>query len=450
MMAAARPEGQLQRSLSLSDLLLYGIVYMSPIAGFTVFGFVRDASQGAVVLSYVIGCVAMALTGLSYAAMAGAVPAAGSVYQYTRSSMGETLGFIAGWAILLDYILLPALMILLGGIVINSIFTQVPVAAWAIGFLVFATTVNLLGLKATTRVDIAVAAALIAVVVVFVVAALFALYAGKGAGAVTLAPLIPSSGLVVQYAVSGASIAVLSFLGFDAISTLAEEVSGGDSRAVGKATLGCLVAMGGLYIVVSWLLADLSPGVAAQETGQAAFKIIETQIPWLAVPLTVAVGLGTGIGSAIPPQAAVARVLYAMARDRQLPGPLAAVHERWHTPHVAVGFVAVLMAVVALGFVSSVDTLLSLCNFGALIAFLFVNASVIAYFRGRRGSTRRVRHLVLPAAGMAAMAYVLSGLSARALLLGGAWITLGVMYYTSLRFLLRRPAGLSLDHWNPS
>lgn len=234
---------ELRRSLRLIDLIVYGLVFMSPISGFTVFGFVREASHGAIVPAYAIGCLSMILTGFSYAAMSRAVPVAGSVYHYARRSMGETFGFIAGWSILLDYILLPALMILLGGVVMNSAIPWVPVPAWVIIFLAFATTVNILGLKATTRADITVAVVLVGVVIVFVIAALFALHAGKGSGAVTLTPVFPP-GFTLKLAVSGASVAVLTFLGFDAISTLAEEVSGGDTRVVGRATIICLAVMG--------------------------------------------------------------------------------------------------------------------------------------------------------------------------------------------------------------
>lgn len=134
-----------------------------------------------------------------------------------------------------------------------------------------------------------------------------------------------------------------------------------------------------------------------------------------------------------------------MARDRQLPAALAAVHPRFQTPYVAVSFIAVVMAVVALGFVAHLDTLLSLCNFGALVAFLFVNASVIAWHRVRHGSSQLIRHLVMPAAGFATVAYVLSGLGTPAIVLGVTWLALGAIWYVLLRFALRRSTELSLN-----
>ena len=436
---------ELRRTLGLADLVLYGIVFMSPIAIFAVYGFVRDASQGTIVLAYLIGCLAMALTALSYAAMANAVPVAGSVYHYARASMGQAFGFIAGWAILLDYILLPALMILLGGVVMNSAIPSIPVEAWVIIFLAISTTVNFLGIKITTRADMVIATILIALVAVFIVSGLITLYGGTGAGRLTIAPLIPAGGVSWSLAVAGASVAVLTFLGFDAISTLAEEVSGGDSRVVGRATLLCLLFMGGLYIVVAWLLTDLSAGMTIDDPGAAAFKIIEAQVPWLSLPVTLAVGLGTGIGSSIPPQAAVSRVLFAMARDKQLPGPLAWVHPRYKTPYVAVIFMAIVMAVIALGFVAHLDALLSLVNFGALVAFLFVNASVIGLYGVKRKSGRAIWHWLLPALGFCVTAYVLSGLGESAIRLGVVWLAIGIAYYVVLRFALGRTGELALD-----
>ncbi|HWU63970.1 MAG TPA: amino acid permease [Ensifer sp.] len=436
---------ELSRTLSLIDLLLYGIVFMSPIAVFAVYGFVREASEGMVVLAYLIGCLAMVLTGLSYASMSKAVPIAGSVYHYARASMGQAFGFIAGWAILLDYILLPALMVLLGGVVMNSAIPAIPIQAWVLFFLTISTAVNFFGVRITTRADMVIASILMFVVLVFIVAALGALYGGAGSGSLTLAPLIPASGINWTLAVSGASVAVLTFLGFDAISTLAEEVSDGDTRKVGRAIILCLLVMGGLYVFVSWILTDLSTGLVIADASSAAFAIIDARLPWFSLIITVAVGLGTGLGSSIPPQAAVSRVLFAMARDRQLPAPLARVHSRYQTPYVAILFMAVVMAVILLGFVAHLDALLSLVNFGALVAFLFVNASVIMFHWVKNKSRKIVQHWLAPAAGFCVIAYVLSGLGASSVKLGLIWLAAGILYYLFLLFVLGRSGDLAID-----
>lgn len=434
---------ELRRTLHLYDLVLYGIVMMSPIAVFAVYGSVQGAAGNGVVLAYALGCVAMMLTALSYAAMARSVPVAGSVYHYARASMGQALGFLAGWAILLDYVLLPALMILLGGVVMNTAIPQIPVPGWVVIFLVIATGVNLLGIKMTTRADTLIAIILVAVVILFVVSGLITLYGGAGAGRLTLNPLLPE-GLNWNLVVTGASVAVLTFLGFDAISTLAEEVTGGDTGAVGRATIFCLLVMGGLYMVVSWLLTDLSVGVTIASPDTASFDIIGQQVPWLFLPVTLAVGLGTGVGSAIPPQAAVSRVLYAMARDKQLPAPLAWISERYKTPWVSIILIAVVMAVVALGFVDHLGLLFTLVNFGALVAFLFVNAAVIV-FHGIKGKSRNwLRHWLLPALGFIVIAYVWSGLDGAAKTLGFAWLGIGLVYFLVMRFVLNRSTDLTI------
>lgn len=436
---------ELRRTLHLYDLVLYGIVMMSPIAVFAVYGSVQAAAGSGVVLAYGLGCIAMMLTALSYASMAKSVPVAGSVYHYARASMGQAFGFIAGWAILLDYILLPALMILLGGVVMNTAIPAIPVPGWVVIFLVISTGVNLLGIKMTTRADTTIAIILVAVVALFIVSGLLTLYGGAGAGQLTLNPIIPVEGFQLNLVVTGASVAVLTFLGFDAISTLAEEVTGGDTGAVGRATIFCLLVMGGLYIVVSWLLTDLGVGVTIASPDTASFDIVQTRLPWLFLPLTLAVGLGTGIGSAIPPQAAVSRVLYAMARDRMLPAPLAWISERYQTPWVSLILIAIVMATVALGFVDHLGLLFTLVNFGALVAFLFVNAAVIV-FHGVKGKSRNwLRHWVLPALGFAVIAYVLSGLNLAAIELGLVWLAIGLAYYLVMRFAFGRSGELAID-----
>ena len=104
---------ELQRSLSFTDLLVYGLIFMVPIAPFGIFGSVFQGSGGMVALAYAIGMIAMMFTALSYAQMVQAFPMAGSVYTYAGRGIAAPVGFLAGWVILLDYVLVPGLLYLI-------------------------------------------------------------------------------------------------------------------------------------------------------------------------------------------------------------------------------------------------------------------------------------------------------------------------------------------------
>src|SRR6185295_13273116 len=142
---------ELQRGLSLWDLIIYGLVFMVPIAPFAIFGLVFNASHGMVPLTYLIGLVAMLFTALSYRSMSRAFPVAGSVYSYAGRGIGNAAGFIAGWAILLDYLLVPTLLYVTGAVALATVIPAVPQQIWVIIFVVFNTAVNLAGIKFTAR-----------------------------------------------------------------------------------------------------------------------------------------------------------------------------------------------------------------------------------------------------------------------------------------------------------
>src|ERR687886_250071 len=117
---------ELSRSLSFADLLIYGLIFMVPIAPFGIFGSVYNGSGGMVALAYIVGMVAMMFTALSYAEMSRAFPMAGSVYSYAGRGIAAPVGFLSGWMILLDYVLVPGLLYLIASIAMNSLVPAVP------------------------------------------------------------------------------------------------------------------------------------------------------------------------------------------------------------------------------------------------------------------------------------------------------------------------------------
>jgi amino acid transporter len=434
---------QLRRVLTTGDLIIYGLIFMVPIAPFSVYGFVWDDSKGMVPLAYLVGLVGMLFTAMSYAAMSRAFPMAGSVYSYAQRGLSEIAGFFSGWLILLDYILVPALLYLFSAIALQPMLPQVPEWMWLLGFVSFNAAVNLIGIEFTARANRYMLAIELVVLALFVVLGLMALYAGHGAGRLTVKPVYDPSVFSLATVAGATSIAVLSFLGFDGISTLSEE-NRGNQNAVGRATLLSLLLVGALFLLQTWIATDLARGMQFSSPGTAFYDIVRLAGGlWLERITLIAVVLAN-IANAMAAQAATSRILFAMARDRKLPAVLARIHPRFQTPYISTLVVAVVSVLVGVFFSSRVDDLTRIVNFGALTAFLLLHLSVINHYFIRGRSGQWLAHLTSPLLGFLVIAYVLYEMDNSAKIMGGCWIVLGVIYYLVLAYVLKRPAALEL------
>jgi amino acid transporter len=427
---------ELRRALTTKDLLIYGMVFMVPIAPYAVYGFVWEAAHGMVPLAYLIGLVGMIFTALSYAAMSGAFPLAGSVYTYAQRGLHDIAGFFSGWLILLDYILVPALLYLFSVVALRPLVPQVPL--WLVVFVSFNATVNLVGIELTARVNRYLLYVQLATLALFVGFGLVRLYGGAGAGSLTWTPLY-NHGAFSWATVAGAtSVAVLSFLGFDGISTLAEE-NGGRPDAIARATVLSLLLVGALFMLQTWIATDLSRGMTFSSPETAFYDIAQRAGgTWLKVVTIVAVVLASAIANAMAAQAAVARVLFAMARDGKLPSLLAKVHPRFKTPYVSTIGVAVVSLLVGLLFAARIDDLTVIVNFGALSGFVLLHLSVINHYWVRQRTGRWLRHLLCPLLGLSIILFVLYEMERSAKILGACWIAIGVAYYSILALRSRR------------
>lgn len=420
---------ELQRSLSLTDLVVYGMIFMIPIAPFGVYGYVNAEAPGMVPLAYIIGMVAMLFTALSYGSMARAFPIAGSVYSYAQRGLNPHVGFIAGWLMLLDYLLIPPLLYVYAAMALNHLYPDIPKVGFILAFLVSATFVNLRGITFTARMNIVFLLAQLVVLGIFLFYAWNALHSGGGNGQLTLAPLYKPDTFNFALLMQAVSIAVLSFLGFDAISTLAEEIKGDPGRSVGKAALITLLVMGVIFVVQTWIATDLAAGMGFTSADTAFYEIAEIAAgSWLATLTGVATALAWGVAVAITSQAAVSRLLFGMARDGKLPKVLAKVHPKHNTPYLSIYLVAVLSLVICYLFINSVDTLTSLVNFGALSGFMLLHLTVINYYWRRQKSGQVIRHLVCPVVGFIIVAAIMYNMGVDAQKLGLIWIALGLVY----------------------
>jgi amino acid transporter len=435
---------QLRRVLSTRDLIIYGLIFMVPIAPFGVYGFVWNDARGMVPLAYLVGLVGMFFTAMSYAAMSRAFPVAGSVYSYAQRGLSDIAGFFAGWLILLDYILVPALLYLFSAIALQPLFPAVPQWIWLVSFVAFNAVVNLIGIEFGARANRYMLAIELVVLALFVVLGLVALYGGHGAGRLTLKPVYDPGVFSIATIAGATSIAVLSFLGFDGISTLSEENTG-DRASVGRATLLSLLLVGALFLLQTWIATDLSQGMQFSSPGTAFYEIVRVAGGvWLERITLLAVVLASGIANAMAAQAATARILFAMARDRKLPAVLARIHPRYQTPYVSTLAVAAVSLLVGLLFASRVDDLTRVVNFGALSSFLLLHLSVVNHYLIRQRSGQWLRHLLFPLIGFLVIAYVLYEMDNSAKIMGGCWIAIGIVYYLVLTVVLRRSTALEL------
>ena len=264
----------LRRSLGFFDLVAYGLAYMAVVAPLTNLGFVWDASGGLIAATYLAAAVCMYFTAQSYATMSAEVSSCGSVYGFTRAAMGDYAGFIAGWLILLDYLLTPALVFALMSVGMSSLMPGVDRAVWIL--LVVGVTVSLswFGAKVGARVSAASVLAQFVMVGGVLLLALWALKQGQGTGSLGAAPFVGQGDFKFSQVLAGASIAVMVFLGFDAVSTLSEEVRGNDKRLVGRATLTVLALASALYVLVAWVMGNLMPAVKLQDPAAAIFEVL--------------------------------------------------------------------------------------------------------------------------------------------------------------------------------
>ncbi|MFD7181908.1 APC family permease [Streptomyces sp. NPDC059904] len=438
-------EETLRRSLGFRDLVVYGLLFIAPMAPVGIFGTLDARSHGAVALVYVVATVAMAFTAFSYAQMVRVAPQAGSVFTYARVGLGEAPGFIAGWMAMLDYLLIPAVAYLFSGIAMNALVPSVSRWVWTALAVIITTLLNLWGVRAAARVGFAVLTMEIVVLLVFLGSAIVVLVR-DGAERGWLSPLTGdgSQGAFALRAVVGAvSVAVLSYLGFDAIVSFAEEVTGGSAK-VARAVLFCLALAGVLFIAQTYLVALLEPvssaNLAADPAGQgsAFYDAIDVSVGgWLHDLVAVSKAIGAAF-AALAGQAAAGRLLFAMARERRLPKALARTDSG--VPRVALlcaAAVTLVAAVWAARRNDGLDHLVSVVDIGALTAFVLLHASVVGWFVVRRGGGTFSwwRHLLVPVLGAAITVAVIVEASGTAQVVGAIWLAVGLVVLVGQRGL---------------
>jgi len=431
---------RLKRSLKLWHLIIIGLVIIQPTAPMGIYGVISNKAGGHVVTTILIAMVAMLLTAISYGRMARAYPSAGSAYTYVGREIHPALGYVTGWSMVMDYVLNPLICTAICAKLIMNVpyVPPLPFSAWAVFFATLFTVLNLRGVKTSARIDEWLCAALTVVVVVFLGAVVRYVWGldERGAG-FFIQPFYDKATFSTGSLFRGTSVAVLTYIGFDAVSTLSEEAENPKRDILLATVLVCVIA--GALSAAETYGAQLVWGSKAfpSEQVESAFPLIARRaggvVLFHVINLTLLVAnMGSGMGA----QLAAGRLLYGMGRGDALPRSFfGAIDPKRHIPRnniIAVGAFA-LAGAVLLEFFSNrlgggaYEIGAQTLNFGAFIAFMGVNASSFArHFV--RAPEKKLANMLPPVLGFAICFFIWLNLSRPAQVVGTIWMVAGIAY----------------------
>jgi putrescine importer len=427
----------LKRVLGLSSLVLYGIILIQPTAPMPLFGAAATLAKGHVVTTILIGMVAMLFTAISYGRMANAYPSAGSAYTYVSREIHPALGYFVGWGMIFDYIMNPIICVIWISKAAMNLIPEIPFPVYAVAFALLFTGMNLRGIESSSRTNSIIATGLGVVIILFLGAAVRYLFIHPPANAADWTrPFYDPKTFSFSSVSAGASLAVLTYIGFDGISTLSEEVKNPRRNILLATVLVCLIT-GVLASVQVYFAQMIWPGtkfpdqdtafvyIAGKAGGQWLFHVVNFAL----LVATIGSGSGAHLGAS--------RLLYGMGRDNAIPKKFFAwINPRTHVPSNNIILVGVI--VLAGAFLLTYPLGAQLLNFGALIAFMGVNASSFAlYFL--RNERKTFTNFIVPVLGFTVCLYLFLSLGIKAKIAGLSWLTVGVLYGAYRTNFFRKP-----------
>lgn len=421
----------LSRVLKLRDLIFYGMILTSPIAPVPVFGVAQELSQGHAVTTILAAMAAMAITAISYGRMAALYPSAGSAYTYIGRGLNPHLGFFVGWAMLLDYLIQPILNGIYGALTIQRLLPQVPYSILAGIFVGIMTYLNLRGIRSTARTNQALLVFMFAIIVMFIALAIRYISVTHGwLGLFSLQPFYNPQTFTFRTIATGTSLAALTYIGFDGVTLLAEEVENPRRNVLLASVLVCLFT--GVFSGLQVYLAQLVwPDFHTFSKVETAFMDVAQVVGGPALfkgfgAVLVVSCLGCGLTGHV----GAARLLFGMGRDNVLPAKIFAhVDEKRSSPTYNIWIIGGLAYAGTL--VLSWEQAAQLLNFGAFLAFMGVNLATLRqfYFLRRPGQRRRLMSdAVLPGIGFLFCLVIWWNLQRPAKIVGGIWLAVGFIY----------------------
>lgn len=419
----------LVKTLKLHQVVFMGLAWMTPMIFFTVYGVAYEASSGMLAAAYSIAFIAIFFTAYSYSQMVKAYPISGSAYTYTKKSIHPKAGFLVGWALLMDYIFSPIIAILTFGIFMNTEFPAVPVFVWIIVMNIVLAVVNIVGIKSAARVSGVSVLVQIGFIAIFCILIAKDILAGE-TGASSIFTLAPFTGDNVTFSVvfSGAALICFCFLGFDAVTTMAEETIDA-KKTVPKAIFWIISIAVVMYLAIAYLTQVAYPNFTFTNPDNAAYNLVQLVGGNLLSSLFIMVLIIATFTQGVSSVTSVSRFLYALGRESILPEKLfTSLHPKYKTPAANIVFVAVIS--LSAVFIN-LDTAVMFVSFGALTAFVFVNLSVIAHYfikMKKRSPKDTFFYLVLPLIGAGFISWLLTLLDRHTLTSGVIWVAIGFLY----------------------
>lgn len=419
---------ELRRGMTLRDVVLYGVLFMVIIAPQSIFGQIQIASGGLTPLVYIVGFIAISFTALSYMSMSEKFPIAGSVYSYVQRGLNPHVGFMSGWLILLDYVFVPSLLYVMVANWGVALIPGSPWYLWVIVFVAFNTFVNIRGMQMTKGVDWIIFAVEIVAVIAFIWLGTTFVLGGGGAGSFTIDPLYQPEKIDPGFIATAITIAALSFLGFDGISTLAEETVE-PQKNIGRGIMISLCIIIVVFVAQTYVAALIQPDITQIDPDMAFYDAARLAGGEIFYKFILVVNIiAVGIANIMNAQTAAARLLFSMGRDRVLPHVLGKVHPKYQTPWVASILLGALSLIVSS--ILGMDELVRLVNFGALSSFIVLNFAVFWFFfireKQRNSVQAIVRYLICPWAGILILVYVFTGFDHLTYIIGITWLIVGL------------------------
>jgi len=427
----------LKRVLRLPALIIYGIILIQPTAPMPLFGAAANMANGHVVTTILIGMVAMLFTAISYGRMANVYPNAGSAYTYVSREIHPALGYFIGWGMIFDYVMNPIICVIWASKAAMNFVPEIPFAVYAVFFAVLFTIMNLRGIESSARTNTVIAVGLGVVILLFLGAAARYLWLQppQGVSAWTR-PFYNPETFSFSRVSAGASLAVLTYIGFDGISTLSEEVHNPRRNILLGSVLVCLIT--GVLASVQVYAAQMVWPATTFPDQDTAFCYVAGRAggQWLFYTINIALLIAT-IGSGSGAHLGAGRLLYSMGKDNAIPKKFfSAVNPKTRIPSNNIILIGV--AVLAGAFLLTYQLGAQLLNFGALIAFMGVNASsFVRYFL--RGERKTVGSFIIPLLGFTICLYLWLSLGIMAKIVGIGWLSAGVLYGAYKTSWFRKP-----------